>query len=137
MVTPDPAPGATRCDVAVLGRVGLGWVGRRARAALGRGPAVEPGAARHLAEWTRARHGVEAFVEPATTVTELTVCLVAHDGAWTRRRIGDARSARRLGEELEIPVYDVGKVGYPQRMRDHDARERVLRRRREREQLDP
>ncbi|WP_460864674.1 oxidoreductase [Rhodococcus aerolatus] len=106
---------------------------RRARRVLGRGPAVTPEAARHLAEWTRARHGVEAFVEPPTTVTELTVCLVAHDGEWTRRRIGDARSARRLGEELAIPVYDVGKVGYPQRMRDHDARERVLRRRERRE----
>jgi hypothetical protein len=107
----------------------LGRVGRRARAALGGGAPLEPGVAEHLAGWTRARHGVEAFVEPATTVTELTVCLVAHDGEWTRRRIGDGRRARRLGEELEIPVYDVRKVGYPQRMRDHDARERVLRRR--------
>jgi len=28
---------------------------------------------------------------------------------------------------LEIPVYDVHRVGYPQRMRDHDARARILR----------
>ena len=28
-----------------------------------------------------------------------------------------------------MPVYDVQLVGYPQRMRDHDARERILRRR--------
>jgi hypothetical protein len=30
---------------------------------------------------------------------------------------------------LTIPIYDVQLLGYPQRMRDHDARERILRRR--------
>lgn len=83
--------------------------------------------AQHLARWAAARHGVEAFVEPATLVTELTVVLVAHDGEWTRRRVGTAKMARKLGEDLKIPVYDVTKVGYPQRMRDHDARERLRR----------
>jgi len=28
-----------------------------------------------------------------------------------------------------MPVYDVQLVGYPQRMRDHDAREKILRER--------
>jgi hypothetical protein len=37
---------------------------------------------------------------------------------------------------LEIPVYDVQKVGYPQRMRDYDARMRIERRRAERAELE-
>ena len=35
-----------------------------------------------------------------------------------------------LWRKLALPVYDAQIVGYPQRMRDHDARERILRRRR-------
>jgi hypothetical protein len=84
---------------------------------------------RYLHDWARARTGVEAFVEPQTRVTEVTVVLVAGDGEWTRRRVGGSAGARRLGEQLQIPVYDVQRVGYPQRMRDYDARRRIERRR--------
>jgi hypothetical protein len=84
---------------------------------------------RHLGEWAAARHGVEAYVEPQTNFSDLTVVLVASDGEWTRRRVGGPSGARRLGEELGIPVYDVQRVGYPRRMRDYDARRRVERRR--------
>jgi hypothetical protein len=59
----------------------------------------------------------------------MTVVLVAKDGEWTRRRVAGAAQARRLGVELEIPVYDVRRLGYPQRMRDHQARQRILRER--------
>jgi hypothetical protein len=90
----------------------------------------------YMREWTAQRTGVEAFVEPKTTVTELTVVLVASDGEWTRRRVGGEAGARRLSGQLQIPVYDVQKVGYPQRMRDHDARLRIERRRAEREELE-
>ncbi len=76
----------------------------------------------HLEEFTRARYGVEAFLEPRTTVTETTVLLVAHDGEWTRRRITDPEVAHRFGQKLGIPVYDVALVGYPQRMRDFNER---------------
>ncbi|WP_306359178.1 oxidoreductase [Nocardia sp. CC227C] len=82
----------------------------------------------YLREWTRTHRGVEAFVEPRTTVTDVSVALVAHDGEWTRRVVGE-RGAHRLSDELGIPVYDVRKVGYPQRMRDYDARRRIERRR--------
>ncbi|TSE01167.1 oxidoreductase [Skermania sp. ID1734] len=82
----------------------------------------------YLTTWTRSRTGVEAFVEPKTTVTDVTVVLVAADGEWTRRVVGE-RGARRLARDLQIPVYDVRKTGYPQRMRDHDERQRILRRR--------
>lgn len=81
-----------------------------------------------LAEWARARRGVEAFVEPKTTVTDVTAVLVAADGEWTRRIVGE-RGARRLASALRIPVYDVNRTGYPQRMRDYDARRRIEQRR--------
>ncbi|MFC7656992.1 oxidoreductase [Pseudonocardia benzenivorans] len=89
----------------------------------------------HLRAWAAAHHSVEAFVEPRTTVTDTTVVMVASDGSWTRRRVAGPQAARKLGRSLRIPVYDVQLVGYPQRMRDHDARERVLRERRRRADL--
>lgn len=76
----------------------------------------------HLEEFVRSRRGVEAFIEPRTTVTETTVLLIAHDGEWTRRRIDGPDAARRFAHRLAIPVYDVALVGYPQRMRDFNER---------------
>jgi hypothetical protein len=76
----------------------------------------------HLEQFVRSRRGVEALIEPRTTVTETTIILIAHDGEWTRRRIGSPDDARRLGHRLGIPVYDVALVGYPQRMRDYNER---------------
>jgi hypothetical protein len=87
-----------------------------------------------LREWAAAHHGVEAFVEPRTTVTPTTVLLVDADGAWTRGRVSGPAAAIRFARKLALPIYDAQIVGYPQRMRDHDARERILRRRRELEQ---
>ncbi|MCW0216082.1 MAG: oxidoreductase [Pseudonocardia sp.] len=81
----------------------------------------------HLRAWTATHAGVEAFVEPRTAVTETTMILVATDGEWTRRRVSGPDGARRIARSLKIPVYDVQIVGYPQRMRDHDARQRILR----------
>ncbi|MGH3739011.1 MAG: hypothetical protein ACRDT6_25950 [Micromonosporaceae bacterium] len=78
----------------------------------------------HLEEFVASRHGVEAYVEPRTTVTEPTVLLIAHDGEWTRRRIGSPEEAYAFGKRLNIPVYDVNLVGYPQRMRDYNERQK-------------
>lgn len=83
----------------------------------------------HLERWAAARRGVEAYVEPRTTVTETTVVLIAHDGEWTRRRIGSLDAAQRFGAKRSIPVYEVARVGYPQRMRDYTERQKLLRRR--------
>lgn len=105
---------------------------RRGSGARGADPAAD---LRYMREWVATHTGVEAFVEPKTTVTELTVVLVANDGEWTRRRVGGEKGARRLSDQLKIPVYDVQKVGYPQRMRDHDARRRIERRRALRDEL--
>lgn len=95
----------------------------------GRDPSAD---VEYLRQWVAGHQGVEAFVEPKTTVTELTVVLVDANGEWTRRRTGGEKGARKLNARLGIPVYDVQKVGYPQRMRDHDARQRILRDREQR-----
>jgi hypothetical protein len=79
----------------------------------------------HLEQFAQTRRGVEAFLEPKTSVTDLTVVLIAHDGEWTRRRIGTEQAAYNLGQRLGIPVYDANRVGYPQRMRDWNSRNRA------------
>lgn len=79
---------------------------------------------KHLEEWAATRHGVEAYVEPRTTVTETTVVLIAHDGEWTRRRIGSLDAAQNFGRKRGIPVYEVSKVGYPNRMREYTQRQK-------------
>lgn len=76
----------------------------------------------HLKEFARTRTGVEAFVEPPTAVSTTTVVFVASTGEWTRRRVRDARAAHELANKLSVPSYDAALVGYPQRMRDWNAR---------------
>ena len=78
----------------------------------------------HLEAFAGSRRGVEAYVEPQTNVTAMTVVLIAHDGEWTRRRISGPGDARRLGQRLSIPVYDVAATGYPGRMREWNRRQR-------------
>jgi hypothetical protein len=78
----------------------------------------------HLEGFIQSRRGVEAFIEPRTTVTDTTVILIAHDGEWTRRRMPNPLSVRQLAQRWSIPVYDVQLVGYPQRMRDFNARKK-------------
>jgi hypothetical protein len=76
----------------------------------------------HLEQFVATRRGVEAYLEPKTTVTEVTVILIAHDGEWTRRRVPSVEAARDWGRRAGIPVYDVALTGYPQRMRDFNER---------------
>lgn len=71
----------------------------------------------HLTDFVRTRDGVEAYLEPRTAVTDTTVVLVAATGEWTRRRIGDADRADAFAKKHRIPLYEVERVGYPQRMR--------------------
>jgi hypothetical protein len=120
----------SRVELGLLDRIR----GRRSAAADG---GHDPSAdLNHLRQWVAEHEGVEAFVEPKTTVTDVTVVLVAADGEWTRRRVGGESGALRLSDRLDIPVYDVQKVGYPQRMRDYDARRRIERERAQRAELD-
>jgi hypothetical protein len=101
---------------------GVGGGGRR-HGTLDRGS--HKGDLSHLEQFVASRRGVEGYVEPRTTVTETTIVLVAADGEWTRRRIDGPEVARRLSRELAIPVYDAQVTGYPQRMRDWSARQKL------------
>jgi hypothetical protein len=101
----------------------MAWFRRRQSAAAGGRPAGREDLA-HLEQFVRSRRGVEAFIEPRTTVTETTLILIAHDGEWTRRRVASPAAARQFGSKHAVPVYDVALVGYPQRMRDFNERRR-------------
>ena len=79
----------------------------------------------HLEDFVTTRAGVEAYLEPRTTVTETTIVLVAHDGEWTRRRVESTRAAEDFARRRAIPLYDAVKVGYPSRMRDWTARRKA------------
>ena len=76
----------------------------------------------HLEQFVATRRGVEAYVEPQTAVTQTTILLVAYDGEWTRRKVPSPQWAHAFAEHLQIPGYDAAVVGYPQRMRDYNTR---------------
>ena len=73
---------------------------------------------RYLEEFIDTRRGVEAYVEPQTSVSAASVVLVAADGEWTRRPVPDAATAFAWAHKLGIPCYDVNLLGYPKRMRE-------------------
>jgi hypothetical protein len=104
----------------------VAWFRRRKDVAGSGDRSANRGDIDHLEQFARARRGVEAFIEPRTTVTETTVILIAHDGEWTRRRVEGPEAARRFAHRLGIPVYDVKLVGYPQRMRDYNERRKRM-----------
>lgn len=79
----------------------------------------------HLRRFAAAHPGVEAYLEPQTSVTGLTVVLVAATGEWTRRRIGGTQTARDFARRRAVPLYDVTVTGYPPRMRAWTAARRA------------
>ena len=83
---------------------------------------VDDAVTAHLTDFARSHRGVEAFVEPKTSVTQVTILLVAFDGEWTRRVVPSPQWAHAFAESLQIPGYDAAVVGYPQRMRDYNTR---------------
>jgi hypothetical protein len=76
----------------------------------------------HLQKFIATRRGVEGFVEPRTTVTDVTLLLVAHDGEWTRRRVPSVKWAHDFANRNGVPSYDAGLVGIPSRMREYNRR---------------
>ncbi|MDP9239242.1 MAG: oxidoreductase [Actinomycetota bacterium] len=98
---------------------------RRGRGKPGTLRGATPADREHLEAFARSRRGVEAYIEPRTHVTEMTVALVAADGEWTRRRVPSAQAARDFGNSVGIPVYDVAATGYPSRMREWTARRKA------------
>lgn len=99
----------------------MAWFRRRPAASPANRPTARDDFA-HLEQFVATRRGVEAFLEPKTTVTDVTVLLIAHDGEWTRRRVPSVEAARVWGNRVGIPVYDVALVGYPKRMREYNER---------------
>jgi hypothetical protein len=79
----------------------------------------------HLSQFAKSRAGVEAYLEPRTTVTETTIVLVAASGEWTRRRVAGAEGAREFARKHGVPLSDVGVVGYPKRMREWTAKRKA------------
>jgi hypothetical protein len=75
-----------------------------------------------LIAFARSRQGVEFFVEPETFATDTTAIAIAYDGEWTRRRVGSPQVIAKVARDLGLPVYNVQLTGYPQRMRDWNAR---------------
>jgi hypothetical protein len=68
--------------------------------------------------------GVEAFMEPRTAMSRLSVVLVAEDGEWKRFELASDAFVRELSRSRGLPVLDAARVGYPQRMRDYERRRR-------------
>jgi hypothetical protein len=67
-------------------------------------------------------------VEPRTTVTDVTLLLVAYDGEWTRRRVPSIGWAHDFANRQGVPSYDAGLVGIPQRMREYNRRKKQAQR---------
>lgn len=93
--------------------------------------AADPADLEHLRRWCATRVGVEAFLEPETLVSVPGLCLVAFDGEWTRRPVGDVSTARSVTKRLDLPLFDVLETGYPDRKRAYEE-VRIARGRRER-----
>ena len=92
----------------------------------------------HLLQFVRTRRGVEGFVEPRTTVSDVTLLLVAHDGEWTRRRVPSEKWAHDFANRNGVPSYDAGLVGIPDRMRAYNrAQKQRLRQQLDRDLDDP
>ena len=73
-----------------------------------------------LEEFLSSREGVEAFVEPPTSVYAMSLCVVAADGEFLRRPVKHAKQAQQLCKSHGVPMYDARIVGYPRRMRDYE-----------------
>ncbi|PZS19347.1 MAG: hypothetical protein DLM57_04205 [Pseudonocardiales bacterium] len=99
----------------------MGWIPRRKKNRAGTLRGSSSVDVDHLTGFVKSRTGVEAYIEPRTAVTETTVVLVASNGEWTRRRIDGPAAARSFTRKHAIPLYDVGVVGYPKRMREWTA----------------
>lgn len=67
--------------------------------------------------WLEDHTGVEAYVEPKTVVSPLSVVFVDGDGEWRRFELAEDRFLKEVARERRIKVMDATRVGYPPRMR--------------------
>jgi hypothetical protein len=76
-----------------------------------------------LRQFAASRRGVEAWIEPQTSVTQTTLLLVAHDGESIRRRVASPQAGHDFArKKLQIPVYDSNLVPIASRKREFDLR---------------
>ncbi|MFV0634736.1 oxidoreductase [Demequina sp.] len=81
----------------------------------------------HFKAFVQTHQGCEAFIEPPTRVTQTTMVVVADTGEWTRRRVPDTATARKVAQQLGVPAFDVNLSGYPSRMREWNEKQRKSR----------
>jgi len=103
----------------------VGWLSKRGKQRPGTLRTANSADQDHLLAFARDRSGVEAYLEPRTTVTDTTVVLVADTGEWTRRRVANEDAAHTFARKNGIPIYDAARVGYPKRMREWTARQKA------------
>ncbi|NRQ51054.1 hypothetical protein [Aeromicrobium stalagmiti] len=100
--------------------------GRKARTAGGAAVSDRDASRADLAalrDFAESRRGVEAWIEPRTSVTQATLLLVAHDGESIRRRVASPQAGHDFArKKLQIPVYDSNLVPIPARKREYDLR---------------
>ncbi len=72
------------------------------------------------------RKGLEGYIEPQTPTSPTTLLLVDRDGDHLRAPVREPDDAVAFCEGRGIPVYDAQVIGYPQRMKDFDKRQRSL-----------
>ena len=79
-------------------------------------------------DFVETTRGVEALVEPATSVTTTTIVLIAWDGEWTRRAVPSPKDGLRGGPSSASPSTTSTTPATPNRMRQWNsakARRRV------------
>ncbi len=86
----------------------MGWFSRRGgrkgdtRPGRSDGPKMEidrKAVEQHLRSFVESRLGVEAYVEPATSVTPTTIVLIAWDGEWTRRAVASPKDGFEISQQ--------------------------------------
>lgn len=77
-----------------------------------------------LESWASTRKGIEGYIEPKTSTNPTTLLLVDRNGEHIRGPVRDPADAVAFCERRGYPVYDAQVIGYPQRMKDFDRRQR-------------
>jgi hypothetical protein len=70
-----------------------------------------------IVDFLESHQGVEAYVEPKTVISPLSVVLVDGAGEWRRFELAEDLYLRRLASERGLPIFDASRTGYPPRMR--------------------
>lgn len=88
---------------------------RRKRPGAPSGPAASGKTLAELKDFIASREGVEAYIEPQTSVYAMTLLLVAADGESVRRPIKDPKQGKELCTQQGVPLYDARIVRPPKK----------------------